>query len=123
MGKIEEGLVRNQLLDWYFFNAQDEGALCEVLIKDSTCLFVLMVGKDPLFGGLNNEGNMRMLGQNLLDVAGSKGCSSLPYTLVLATDTDQIFALHTQIYIITYLGEMQEVIYIVIAVIFASLDV
>lgn len=105
MWKVEEGLVRNQLLDWYFLNAQDERALCEVLIEDSPCLFVLMIGKDPLFGGLNDERNMRMLGKNLLDVARSQWSSSLPYALVLATDTDQIFALHAQIYIITYLGK------------------
>lgn len=35
-----------------------------------------------------------MLCQNLLDVAGGQGSSSLPNALVLATHTDQIFTLH-----------------------------
>ena len=97
MRKVKEGLVRNQLLNGHFLDAQDERALREVLIEDNSCLFVLMIGKDPLFGGLNYERNMRVLGQNLVNVVGSQWRSSLPHALVLATDTDQILALHARI--------------------------
>lgn len=81
-------------MDRHLFDAQNQGAIGDVLVEDGSGLLVLGIGKDSFHGGLNFNLEMGVFGKDFLDLFGDEGSSSLPYTFVLSTDSNPIGLLH-----------------------------
>jgi hypothetical protein len=93
--KIHEGLVRDQLLHGDLLDAQDQRAGGEILVDFGAGGLVLVVGEDPLFGGLHDEVDLGVVGEDFLEVGGGERGAALPDALVLPADADPVFLLHS----------------------------
>ena len=83
-------------MDRHLFDAQNQGAVGDILVENGSGLLVLGIREDSFHGGLNFNFKMGVFGEDLLDLFRDEGSSPLPYTFVLSADSNPICLLHLQ---------------------------
>ena len=96
--EINKCFVGNQFFNRNLLDAQYNRASTDILVYNGPRLFILIIWEYPFLWRLNHDSNVLIFWKYFLDIIGSKGCSTLPYTFIFSANTNIVGCLHVWVF-------------------------